>query len=537
MIRKAIISFGFFLLIFSNGHSQDKNFVFIDLTGAANRGFYDEIAGDSAGGWTDFGPTACFNDLKYGITTFQDGIIPFKLIDPNQNKGKSAIVLNGPHRENIFPAYSPKIMVNEKLTELYFLHTCCYVDRSGKIRPLIRYRIHYTDGTENVFTCYRAMEVDDWWDPSPTMPRGIRTYNEGNLWLINTPWLNPFPDKIISWIRMESTGYGIPILVALTGSTMNGPYAGMMDMINQRIEKEDVGVLKIALVQPYSVKDPQQNMDKGMEYCKKAKERGADIVLFPELYNIGYQSIDFSSEGALDEWKEMAIPVDGAFVNSFRKLAKELDMAIMITFLEESDGLPKNSAALVDRHGEIVFIYSKVHTCDFTEIEVHTTPGNGFKVGELDTKYGPVTAGAMICFDRESPESARVLMLKGAEIILTPNACNLHPMLLDQFKVRAFENALVVAMANYSRDQSSENYNGSSCVYNARGEELLMAGQWEGLYFADIDLGELRNYRKKTIYGNAFRRPHKYELLDSPEVDEIFKRNNVLGKPFNRMER
>jgi len=308
-------------------------------------------------------------------------------------------------------------------------------------------------------------------------------------------------------------------------------------MINQRIEKEDVGVLKIALVQPYSVKDPQQNMDKGMEYCKKAKERGADIVLFPELYNIGYQSIDFSSEGALDEWKEMAIPVDGAFVNSFRKLAKELDMAIMITFLEESDGLPKNSAALVDRHGEIVFIYSKVHTCDFTEIEVHTTPGNGFKVGELDTKYGPVTAGAMICFDRESPESARVLMLKGAEIILTPNACNLHPMLLDQFKVRAFENALVVAMANYSRDQSSENYNGSSCVYNARGEELLMAGQWEGLYFADIDLGELRNYRKKTIYGNAFRRPHKYELLDSPEVDEIFKRNNVLGKPFNRMER
>ena len=64
-----------------------------------------------------------------------------------------------------------------------------------------------------------------------------------------------------------------------------------------------------------------------------------------------------------------------------------------------------------------------------------------------------------------------------------------------------------------------------------------MAGRGEGLYFTEIDLGELRKYRKNTIYGNAFRRPHKYELLDSPEVDQTFKRNNILGKPFKRLER
>jgi predicted amidohydrolase len=537
MIRKIIISIGFILLIISPSRSQNKNFVFIDLSSVANRGFYDEVAGDSTGGWTDFGPTACFTDLTYGITTYQDGIIPFNIIDPEQNKGRSAVVLSGPRREKTFPDQSDKIIMENKVAELYFLHTCTYVDRSGNIKPLIKYRIHYDDNSEHVFTCYRGMEVDDWWDPSSTMPRCFRTYNEGNLWLINTPWINPFPDKTISWIRMESAGNGIPILVALTGSTKNGPYADMMDMINQKIVAEDVGVLKLALVQPYSVKDQQENLDRGIEYCKKAKERGADIVLFPELYNIGYQSIGFSSESAMNEWDEMAVPADGTFVNTFRKLARGLDMAIMITFLEESDGLPKNSAALIDRHGEVIFIYSKVHTCDFTEIEVHTSPGDGFKVGELDTRFGPVNTGAMICYDRESPESARILMLKGAEIILTPNACNLHPMLIDQFKVRAFENALVVAMANYAPDRFSENYNGSSCVFNARGDELLMAGRGEGLYFTDIDLGELRKYRKKTIYGNAFRRPHKYELLDSPEVEQTFKRENILGKPFIRLER
>jgi hypothetical protein len=86
--------------------------------------------------------------------------------------------------------------------------------------------------------------------------------------------------------------------------------------------------------------------------------------------------------------------------------------------------------------------------------------------------------------------------------------------IIGQFMVRAFENALAVAMANYAPDPISDSYNGSSCVFNARGEKLLLAGERERIYFAEIDLGELRKYRSETIYGNAFRRPHKYELLN-----------------------
>ena len=114
--------------------------------------------------------------------------------------------------------------------------------------------------------------------------------------------------------------------------------------------------------------------------------------------------------------------------------------------------------------------YSKVHTLDFFKMEASFEPGEGFEVVELDTRYGPVQTGIMICYDREFPESARVLMLKGAELILTPNACGLDPLRINQFQTRAWENAVVCAMANYAE---GEWYNGHSCAFNANGDEII----------------------------------------------------------------
>ena len=61
----------------------------------------------------------------------------------------------------------------------------------------------------------------------------------------------------------------------------------------------------------------------------------------------------------------------------------------------------------------------------------------------------------MICFDREFPESARILMLKGAEIILTPNACEMEDNRICQFKTRAYENMVGVVLANYAAPQQN----------------------------------------------------------------------------------
>ncbi len=518
-----------------SGISQ-QNFIFIDLEGAANMGFYDSVAGDNKGGWTDFGPDACLKNISSGVQTFQDGLVPFKIIDPDENDGKSVIVLNGPRRETSFPVLSPKIPINKKLQELYFLHTTMYAETSDDFLPLVKYKIHYIDGSDQLLICYKGLEIDDWWDPSPRMPRAVRTYNEKMTWLINTPWLNPLPDKTIEWIQMESTGNAIPILVAISGTVGQGPHHSLMSMINERIENYKTGILRIALVQSAKLPDQEINLKKGEEFCRQAREKGVDIVVFPEMYNIGYCGIDFDAPGALEKWHSMAVSHDGEFVNHFRELARELNMAIHITYLEHWEGLPRNSASLIDRHGNIVMTYAKVHTCDFLEVELHTTPGDEFVVADLDTRLGLVQVGAMICYDREHPESARMNMLKGAEVILTPNACNLNPMLLNQFQIRAFENALVTAMANYA-NVGLNSFNGHSCVFGADGEQKLLAGEDEGVYVAEINLGKMREIREKTIYGNAFRRPHKYELMTSPYVEKPFQRKNTLGEPFKRLER
>jgi predicted amidohydrolase len=213
-------------------------------------------------------------------------------------------------------------------------------------------------------------------------------------------------------------------------------------------------------------------------------------------------------------------------------------MAIVITYLEKTDELPKNSSSLIDRRGEIVMTYSKVHTVDPFPMESAVEPGEDFYVADLDTRAGNVKVGIMTCYDREFPESARILMLKGAELILTPNACRLDSLRLMQFQVRAWENSVATAMTSYAKTEGgSGGFNGRSCAFTARGRKILIAGETEGVYIADINLDDLREYRNRTFWGNAYRRPHKYLKIVSPEVDDPFRRKNGFGEEFKRLKR
>ena len=160
--------------------------------------------------------------------------------------------------------------------------------------------------------------------------------------------------------------------------------------------------LRIALLQISPCGDTDKNLQKGLAACRAARAQGADIALFPEMWSNGYNLYG----RPVDAWKAEAIPGDGAFVHSFGALARELYMAVGVTLLERYDGGPRNTLVLFDRHGERKLTYAKVHTCDF-DVERSLTPGDGFSVVSLDTACGAVHVGAMICYDREFPESAR----------------------------------------------------------------------------------------------------------------------------------
>lgn len=301
-----------------------------------------------------------------------------------------------------------------------------------------------------------------------------------------------------------------------------------------------MNVLTVALLQlESSGGDQAKNLQKGTEFCREAKTSGADIALFPEMWNCGYgatvpdlfaDDIDFSDpviQDKLTRWQAQAIATDSNYVKHFQDLARELDIAIALTYLQIWPTAPRNVMSLIDRHGEILYTYAKVHTCDFS-LECGCIPGEEFFVTELDTGVGLVKVGAMICYDREFPESARILMLQGAEIILVPNASDMGTNRLNQLQSRAFENMVGIAMTNYAGAGHSAAYDGIAFADGqSRSMLLVEAGEAEGIYLAQFDLQMLRDYRQNETWGNAFRKPKTYQALVNVDVNIPFKRKSA----------
>ena len=273
--------------------------------------------------------------------------------------------------------------------------------------------------------------------------------------------------------------------------------------------------LEIAFLQLQPGESLEEQLEIGTKACIEARNRGADIALFPEMWSDGYYLPQDEKE-----LNQLAIRKDSDFIQTFQNLAAELQMAIGITFLEKTDSKPLNSIILFDRNGNEILHYSKVHTCAF-DAEKVLAAGNDFYTADLDFGRGTVKVGAMICFDREFPESARILMLKGAGLILAPNACPMEINRLSALRTRAYENMLAVATCNYPKGHPD--CNGHSTLFDGvpwlpdepgvRDMCVFEAPSEEGIYIAELDLDQLRNHRRDDVMGDKYRRPDVYGIL------------------------
>ena len=298
--------------------------------------------------------------------------------------------------------------------------------------------------------------------------------------------------------------------------------------------------LKIGLIQHKAIANNiDMNLELGLKYIGEAKKLGADIVLFPEMWSNGYEPpygeafenpFDESYENERQKWLGEAVDEESKYVKSFKGIARELEIGIVITYLSKGNISPQNTALVIDKTGEILMKYSKVHTCDFS-LEALLESGKSFKVCD----FCGVKLGVMICYDREFPESSRILMLKGAEIILVPNACDMNPARINQLSTRAFENMIGIAMTNYPGNKW-----GNSCAYgpivfdddgNYIDNKIISADDiQEDILIAEFDLDSIRNYRKRETWGNAYRKVGAYkELLDN-KVQEPFIRETYKGR-------
>lgn len=295
-------------------------------------------------------------------------------------------------------------------------------------------------------------------------------------------------------------------------------------------------VFNVALLQLSPTDSIENNMLKGIEYCKKAKGMGADIAVFPEMWNTGYEMLfegdlkdqDSIPQEKIDKWNNKAIENDDEFISQYIDLAKELELAIAITYLEKTEQKPRNTVIIVDRNGNIVLKYSKVHTVD-SKMEAFTEPGTEFKTCELDYGKGKVKLGTMICFDRDFPESARILMLQGSEIILVPNACYMSKIRLEQLKVRAYENMVGIVTVNYA-NQGGKSSAYSPIVRNINKHELnsemLVMNEKEDIKIVQFNMSEIREYRSRETLGDAYRKPYAYKQLIEDNVQEPFIRKD-----------
>ncbi len=262
----------------------------------------------------------------------------------------------------------------------------------------------------------------------------------------------------------------------------------------------------VALLQLAPAHTMEQALTIGLAACTKAKELGANLALFPEMWQIGYQTEFMHNNYAIDTYHD--------FIQQFCLHARQLKMAIAVTYLGMGIEKPTNNLVIIDSTGEIVLEYAKVHICNFEPDGTERTleAGNVFRVCTISLPYGDVTLGAMICFDREFPESARILMNQGAEIILVPNSSafvndpDIGDIRFQQLRARAFENMVGIALANYAQPKND----GHSCAIDVDGKPLMVADDQEGIFMATFDLDKIRSWQKGQVWGNKYRRVDLY---------------------------
>lgn len=270
--------------------------------------------------------------------------------------------------------------------------------------------------------------------------------------------------------------------------------------------------LRVAVLQLRSVnREYGENIKTIIKYMSEAKRNGADILLLPECFITGYD-LTIDNDSAITE-DDLAVLCEKA---------GELGIGLVATALTKGKSKLQNAAFLIGKDGKILMKYTKVHTCDFADEKVLES-GTEFKV----CSFEGVKIGIMICYDREYPESARILMLKGAEIILVPNDCVSMRPRVQALSTRAYENMCGIAMANPNGKNAGNSCAFSPVCWDSNGEcvdnTLMLAdAETEGIFYADFDMGVIRVYRECEMLGNTFRKVKAYAELLNEDIQYPF---------------
>ena len=262
--------------------------------------------------------------------------------------------------------------------------------------------------------------------------------------------------------------------------------------------------ISVAAIQTAYGEDMQANIDKTIGLIRDAASKGAQVILPSELFQGPYFCVSQEEHwfGHAYEWREHPC------VTQLAPIARELGVAIPVSIFEREGPQYYNSLVMLDADGEALGVYRKSHIPDGPgyQEKYYFRPGDtGFKVWK--TRFGRVGVG--ICWDQWYPETARAMMLQGAEVLMYPTAIGTEPHddSLDTaepwrraMQGHAVSNVVPVVGANrIGHEQVTEagqTFYGHSFIANHRGDLVESLGKdEEGVLVHEFDLDFLDRHR------------------------------------------
>jgi predicted amidohydrolase len=238
---------------------------------------------------------------------------------------------------------------------------------------------------------------------------------------------------------------------------------------------------------PRNTTNAAENLELFARYVDQAGTMNADIVCLPEGITV---------VGNGKTYLEASEPVPGPTTRFLGTLAKKHEMYIVAGLLEKDGEVLYNTAVLMDRDGNFAGKYRKV-SLPREEIEGGITPGNDFPVFKTD--FGKI--GMMVCWDVFFPEPARMLSLKGAEIIFMP----IWGGNLTLSKARAIENQIYLVSSTYDMKTG---------VFDKTGELVVEGTEANPVVMTTIDL----NQREMWEWLGEFRNRIRREMPDKNSI-------------------
>ena len=278
--------------------------------------------------------------------------------------------------------------------------------------------------------------------------------------------------------------------------------------------------IKVAATQMKCDWDIENNLQKAIRLIEKASEQGANIILLQELFQTPYFCIQYD-----EEIFKLAQPFEkNALLIKMSKVAKKHKVVLPISFFEKDNNAYFNSIAIIDADGTILGKYRKSHIPDgagYLE-KYYFNPGDtGFQV--WDTTYGKIGVG--ICWDQWFPEVARIMALKGAEVLFYPTAIGDEIMSTydssDAWQTvmqgHAAANIMPVVASNRIGSESVKDqvngFYGKSFICNRSGKIIAEASKdKEEIILAEIDTEENHLFRRNWGLFRD-RRPELYKEI------------------------